>query len=288
MKTTSTTSRRTRSAFSVPGVGSPCSSSISRPPTSGNVAQTARFVERRVPGAARARPRRRASRRRRSPTAGAGPSSAIASTSARNEPEMRSPRISIVSDVAADREDEQQQDELDRLPVARLGGRRRPRRRDAERARRLRSPEMSRSTSCHDFRCHRSALRPLFRRNARLRALQASNIRPVGARQAALGLQMRARDGARSHHWQCGPSAGCSRRTRSTSSATASASSRWRSSSTTGPARWRPRRRSSSPRKFLPALLAPLLTARLDQVALRRIAAGALRRSRRWCSPRSR
>ena len=49
--------------------------------------------------------------------AGAGPRSAIASTSARNEPEIRIPRKSIVSSVAADGEDQQEQDELDRLPV---------------------------------------------------------------------------------------------------------------------------------------------------------------------------
>jgi hypothetical protein len=65
--------------------------SISSPPTSGNVAHVARFVISRGSGL-RARSWSTSTEMTAIAEAGAGPSSAIASTSARNEPEIRCER----------------------------------------------------------------------------------------------------------------------------------------------------------------------------------------------------
>ena len=75
---------------------------------SGNVANVARLTSARSSGRRDRRRRRRARRRTPSATAGAGPSSAMASTSARNEPERRRPADLEAEHLAAEREHEQQ------------------------------------------------------------------------------------------------------------------------------------------------------------------------------------
>ena len=147
--------RRSASAFSEPGVRLAAQASMIRAPTIGNLAQTARFDRLRCHGrgdsmTASIAPWRRSADR----SAGAGPRRAIARTSARNEPEMRMPRNSIVRTSLPIARTSSSSDELDRLPVARLGAsRRQPALREPAAAM---MPRDKRSTSCHGFVPHRS------------------------------------------------------------------------------------------------------------------------------------
>ena len=97
-------------------------------------------------------------------------------------------------DVAADGQDQQEQDELDRRPVACLRGRESHQRRrgPAERC----DSRDERSTSCHGCAPHRSRYGRSLGRTAAFRALLASNIRPVRCRLETSLTTVRGRDGA--------------------------------------------------------------------------------------------
>ena len=129
MKTRSTRAGEA-SAFSGPASRLPISLDDQTPPMQRERRpRPAMFMSARCQGAARSAARRRVERRR-STAAGAGPSSAIARTSARNEPETRIPRNSIVSTSLPISEDQQEQDELDgssRAPRSSRRPRRAPR-----------------------------------------------------------------------------------------------------------------------------------------------------------------
>ena len=96
MNVTRTRAEKT-TALSAPGRVSPTHASMINPPISGKVVHTATFIKARCQGrretaisiSADAAP---------IAAAGAGPKSAIASTSARKEPEIRIPRNSMVSE----------------------------------------------------------------------------------------------------------------------------------------------------------------------------------------------
>ena len=127
-------------------------------------------------------------------------------------------------------------------------------------------PRNKRSTSCHGFVPHRRLWPPLGETRVssgwrptsvqmRLRAEAAlSKVRRRGSA-AALAVE---------------PSGACSRRTRSTSSATASGIVALRRSRLRPTGDVAPTAALFLAGKFLPALIAPFLTARLDQVAVRR------------------
>ena len=91
-----------------------------RPPTTGKIAQTTASFERRVQTAGDRTARYASVVAAPIAAAGAGPSSTIARTTAKNAPETRRPRISTVIDVAGDRQREEDEHERKRLPVGSL------------------------------------------------------------------------------------------------------------------------------------------------------------------------